>query len=271
MKNKKVEPVIVNGELYDAKKEKAKNKVKKEEKLPQTSSPASNVILTILGIILIIYGVNSIINKDNKKQEEPSNSNNNAVVIKQVDKFSSVEEYVKFLQLDYDEYVSIFSEEDTKNMTVGLNVKDMSNNAILSLAAKNINKNRKEAEIKEEELKTSVNNLFGNVNYDKEKFSYNNIEYTYNNETERYYLLSNRNILKNYDTITLIEINNLVARVYTAYTSIDGKKSYTLNKQTLKNIITKDNIEQYKNELKYFEYSFSKDKNSYNLESIAIK
>lgn len=270
MKNKKVVPVIVNGELYDEKESRDKNKPKKEEKIPQASSPASNIALTILGIILIVYGVYSVINKDNKKEEPTSNITSN-VSVKEINKFTSVDDYINLLELSYDDFMSIFDENDIKNMTYGLKVKDISNNAKMALAAKNINHDKNELEIKDTELNMSMYNIFGNVSYNKEKFNYSNLEYTYNNETERYYLLLEKEKANNFNTYTIVEKDNLIVRVYTAYTSIDNAKSYTLNKQTLKNVITKENINNYKDTLKYFEYVFSKNNDSYILESITIK
>ena len=260
----KVVPLIVNGEINDGRNKKIK-KVK-EEKLPTKRFNFTDFILCVLGVILIIYGVNSIINKPAEKEEEKEVSSNSNVVEKKDE--NNYEEYFSF---DAAELTNIYSPEDITAMANRLSIENLSNNAKLSLAARITVDNNY---ILESDLDKSAKELFGNVSYTKDGFTYGNRVYIYNSETGRYYLKNiDSNIKVSYLVYNYMETdksdNGMVIRDYILYT--DNTKKWTINNDIVDNSINKTTMKDNKSKLRYFEYTFVKDNDEYHLTSISIK
>ena len=75
MKKEEKAPLIVEGELYTTKRYKTKiNRTKtKEVKLPTKRFTIVDIILTLVGIAMIVYGVYGLVNhKDTKKDKKKS-------------------------------------------------------------------------------------------------------------------------------------------------------------------------------------------------------
>ncbi len=274
---KEVTPIIVNGELNMRKKQKVKNA--QRDNLPKKTFGFSDIILSLIGFLLVIYGVYTIINKEEKENDiknEPVQSN----IIDQTKKDGlTIDSIKKYLSFSKEELSNIYSLEDLQQMANGLNVANLSNNAKLSLAMKFTKPHvvEKERYVLEDELDNSIKNLFGNaIVYQKAAFTFGDNIYTYNQEMKRYYLMDNTkkmNLAYNkFDYSEAEEIDDkLIIREYIAYTDLSGTKSWTLNNMALTVVINERNIkEQYKN-FKCFEYEFVKVDDSYQLVTITIK
>lgn len=262
--NDKIVPVIVNGELNTGK----KRKRKKEEPLPQKTFRFSDIVLTIIGVLLIVYGVYGLINKEPDKKEVENSNETSEVKI-------NFEEY---LVLNAVENTNVYSNEDLTNMNNGLLSIDLSNNAKLALGSRLVDKHTidNEVYILEEELDNGIKKLFGDITYIKDAFTLGDNVYVYNQETKRYYLLTNtKKINLNYQKYSHIvkeEMDNkLIIREYVGYTSLDNTRSWTLNSVNISEIINSTNIKDKYTLLKYYEYEFLKNNDRYILNKITIK
>lgn len=270
MKDKKdVVPIIVNGELNNGKK---KEIVRKEEKLPQKTFKFSDIVLTFIGICLIIYGVYGLLTKKDNKDIETLDSNLTEEKEQEQNSFK-IEDYLIFNTI---ESSNIYDKNDYANMATGLNASKLSNNSILSMGAKAINKNIDKSYITEKEMDAAIYNIFGKINVPRQAFNYGKYIYTYNQETKRYYLMSkNKSVNLNYKKYNYIdkkeENNQLTIKEYVVYTTLNNDKSWTLNNAMLTEVINDTNIKEKYNSLKYFEYQFVKQNDRYILNKITIK
>lgn len=271
---KEVTPIIVNGELNMRKKSKSNNRQK--DKLPKKSFGFSDIILSLVGLVLVVYGVYTLINKDNKAESEIVQSNIVEGTKKEESKMDSIEKYLVF---SAEELSNIYSITDLNGMINGLSINDLSNNAKLALAFKITTPHviGNETYFTEDELDASIKILFGNnITYQKESFTLGNDIYTYNQETKRYYLIDNTKTInlnyKKFDYTEKEELDNkLIVREYVAYTDSNSTKSWTLNNTLLPIIIDDNNIKEKYKDLKYFEYEFVRNDKNYHLDKIAIK
>lgn len=270
----KVIPLFVNGELNDHKRRKQANRIQ-NEKLPTKRFGAGDIFLTIIGLLLVVYGVYSVINKDNNKQEESVNKESN---ITSNIEFNNNLDYTKYLELDEIEEKRLYTSSDLSLLNTGLNVEELSNNAKLALSSRLANKHTIDGKtyILESDLDSSIKTLFGNINYTNSSFTYGVNTYTYNQETKRYYLMDDSieaNLsYKKYNYIVKEDTDNgMIIKVYVAYTSLDGSFSTTLSQIKLESVIDSNNIKQEYNKLKYYEYEFIKENDDYHLTKISIK
>lgn len=271
---KEVTPIIVNGELNMRKKSKSNNRQK--DKLPKKSFGFSDIILSLIGLVLVVYGVYTLINKDNKTESENVQSNIVEGTKKEESKMDSIEKYLVF---SAEELSNIYSITDLNGMINGLSINDLSNNAKLALAFKITTPHviGNETYFTEDELDASIKILFdNNITYQKESFTLGNDIYTYNQETKRYYLIDNTKTInlnyKKFDYTEKEELDNkLIVREYVAYTDSNSTKSWTLNNTLLPIIIDDNNIKEKYKDLKYFEYEFVRNDKNYHLDKIAIK
>lgn len=267
---KEVVPLIINGEINDGRNKKKKNNFS-NERLPKKRFTFADVLLTIVGIALVVYGVNTLLNpKEKEKNEEKSNTSE----IKKDE--VKAEDLKKYIPTELSDFYNIYSKEDINNMKNELSIKNLSNNAIISLASRLAPTYGSDNDryYLEEDIDSSVNKLFGNISYAKTKFNYGNYEYTYNQETKRYYLLNssskyNQNLHK-YDYIDLEDKKDYVLiKDYIVYsinnisTLVDGTK--------LNLAIDNSNIKDNLSNIKYIEYKFEKQDNDYKLVTISIK
>jgi len=285
MKNEKdnVTPLFINGEFNDRAK-RTRPTLNNNEKLPTKRYGFSDLLLTLIGVALVGYGIYMFMNKEETKKED--DKSNTTVTETKKQNSNSTKETKE--EIDIDKLVSftetsekrLFTSSDLKLLSTGLETSMMSNNLKLSLGAriseKNLFDNNTNAYILGEELDKKMKLLFGNVNYDKSVFFYGYNTFTYNQETNRFYLYQNTQTsnlnYKRYNHITKEEKdNNLIVKVFVAYTTLDKTKSTTLNNVALKNIINESNIKDYINELKYLEYDFVKEDGSYHLKKITLK
>lgn len=272
---KEVTPIIVNGELNIRKK--SKNNSHQKDRLPKKSFGFSDIILSLIGLILVIYGIYTLINKE-ENNVESENVQSNIVEDTKKEEFK-IEEIEKYLIFSAEELSNVYNAIDINGMINGLSVNDLSNNAKLSLAFKLTTPHVIEGEtyFLEDELDNSIKTLFGNnITYKNESFTLGNNIYTYNQETKRYYLLDdNKTINLNYKQFEYTEKeeidNKLIVREYIAYTDLNNTKSWTLNNTLISTIIDANNIKEKYNELKYFEYEFVKNDTNYQLSKITIK
>ncbi len=272
---KEVTPIIVNGELNIRKK--SKNNSHQKDRLPKKSFGFSDIILSLIGLILVIYGIYTLINKE-ENNVESENVQSNIVEDTKKEEFK-IEEIEKYLIFSAEELSNAYSATDINGMINGLPVNDLSNNAKLSLAFKITTPHvvGGETYFLEDELDTSIKTLFGNnITYQKDGFTLGNNIYTYNQETKRYYLIDNTKIInlnyKKFDYTEKEELDNkLIVREYVAYTDLNSTKSWTLNNTLLSVIIDDNNIKEKYKELKCFEYEFIKGDNNYQLDKITIK
>ncbi len=261
-KNKDI-PLIVNGELNIGKK-----RVVKEKKLPTKRFGMLDIFLTLIGIVLVIYGVYTITNKD-KEDSENSNIQEQKTDIRRVD-------YKRLITFS-DEEINIYSSEDYIGMKNGLTANNLSNNAKLALASKVAIKDiyNEKTCITATEMDNSIKYLFGDISYTSESFIVGNRIYTYNQETKRYYLMSNINKNLTYIKYDYIEKNEmddtLIITDYVAYTFEAQNRTISITKQPVEHLITNANIQQDYNLLEHYEYKFIKKDNRYILESITIK
>jgi predicted RecB family endonuclease len=262
-----VTPVIKDGELYTG--EKKKKELPAE---PPKSGKGGNILLSLLAIAVIIYGVNSMLNKDNTKEEEAPKSN--IVEEKKDDTETKTIETVDVLKsyviLSVDNSYNIFTSEDNSKLLTGLN--QFSNNYILAISSLKCNHFDKSGTIDGEEMDKQVSNIFGNVEYKKEPFTIGNKKYTYNQELNKFYILSSEgavNYLK-YNYVNVREEENKVyIDEYVVYTN--ATSSVTLANTKLPNKIDGTNINTNYKSLKYYEYEFTKNNDDYVLTSITIK
>lgn len=272
-----VTPIIVNGELNTRKKN--KKKMCRRDLLPKKSFGFGDIVLSLIGLLLVIYGFYTIINKDNKANIRKDDTVDSNIVSNTNREKLNSDSIKNNLQFSKEELSNVYSPSDLQEMIKGLNVINLSNNAKLALALKFSNPHviGNEIYILDEELDRSMKALFGNdIIYQKDTFTLGNNIYTYNQETKRYYLLDNTKTINlmyqkhSYNEVEEIG-DKLVVREYIAYTDLNGIKSWTLNNIMIQVVINENNIkEQYKN-LKYFEYVFQKNGDNYQLVTITIK
>lgn len=272
---KEVTPIIVNGELNIRKK--SKNNSHQKDRFPKKSFGFGDIILSLIGLALVIYGVYTLVNKE-ENNVESENVQSNIVEDTKKEEFK-IEEIEKYLIFSAEELSNVYSATDINGMINGLSVNYLSNNAKLALAFKITTPHvvGDETYFLEDELDTSIKTLFGNnITYQKEGFTLGNNIYTYNQETKRYYLLNNTKTInlnyKKFDYTEKEELDNkLIVCEYVAYTDLNSTKSWTLNNTLLPVIIDDNNIKEKYKELKYFEYEFVKNDNNYQLDKITIK
>ena len=267
--DKKVVPLIVNGEINDGRNKKQKHV--REEKLPTKRFTFGDVFLTLVALGLVVYGVFSVINPKEKENKE-SNSNVQETKKEEV----TADDLKKYIPVNLSDFYNLYSKDDINNFKIGLSAKNLSNNAILSLASRlaPTHGNSEDSYYLEEDIDAAVKKLFGNITYTKSKFSYGDYEYTYNQETKRYYLLSNsiktNSNVKKYDYLEVIDNkDSILIKDYLVYSYnnstllIDGTK-IALN-------IDDSNIKDNKDSIKYIEYKFDKNEDNYILSTITIK
>ena len=287
MKNEKdnVTPLFINGEFNDrVKRNRPTMNNNGNEKLPTKRYGFSDFLLTLIGVALVGYGIYMFMNKDNTKKED-SNSNS---AVKEEKKSNSNSNKEKKETIDYDKLVSftetsekkLFTSSDLKLLSTGLETSMMSNNLKLSLAAriteKHLFDNDTNAYILGSDLDNKMKLLFGETNYSKSAFYIGFNNFTYNQETNRFYLYQNiqtSNLnYKRYNYVVKEEKDNtLIVKDYVAYTTLDKTKSSTLNNTKLTTIITDDNIKDEISNLKYLEYEFVLEDGSYHLKKITLK
>lgn len=270
-KDKKVAPLIVDGELYSAKRyrNKISKKNTKEDKLPTKRFTIVDIILTLIGVLMVGYGIYGLVNKPDtskevKKEEKKTEEKINF-------------DYSKYVVLNIDEY-SIYTDEDINNMNSGLSTKDMSNSAKLYLASRLCTKVEEDGitYIKEDDLDNGFKKIFGNITYTKETFIGYNQNYTYDKDNHRYIITPSDIISlssnKKYNHIEReIKDNKLIYREYVAFTDYDGLRSYTLGNVKLDEAVNNNIFLEDLKKLKYYEYEFIKKDNSYILNKITIK
>ncbi len=270
MKTKKVVPIIINGELNDNESNKGKKKKVKVEKLPTKQFTFLDVLLTLVGFAIIIYGITTLIPK--KEKEEPIDASND--INEEKEELEDIS-LAPLVTLNLDESINTYTTEDLNNMSNGLLVSSLSNNAILSLAARNVNwhKENEVTYLTYAELDEVIHNLFGEINYVAEPFTYGTKSYTYNQSTSRYELLEDQKLAHDFKMYYHIDEQNdgtnIIVREYIAYTN--AEKSWTIGNLPLSVIIDDLNIDSDYSQLKCFEYHFVKSNDKYLLQQIAIK
>ena len=269
-------PIIVNGELRVNQK---RNRTKKDDFKEPKKNPFADLLLTLICIGLIGYGVYTLVNKDDKKENKKSNSNSNVTSNVESNSNSNIKtiKYEDDLILTKLESTNLYSKADLAAMNTqeGLSVVNLSNNAAMALASKIADKKVADGKIyiTEEELDNSIKQLFGTKEYIKRAFVCGKDLYTHNQETKMYYVLEESNNKITYSKYDYVEKNEqndtLVIKNYVLYN--DGVKSWTLNNTALTETVTKDNMKENLNLLKYYEYKFNKINDNYYLSNISIK
>lgn len=269
-------PIIVNGELRVNQK---RNRTKKDDFKEPKKNPFADLLLTLICIGLIGYGVYTLVNKDDKKENKKSNSNSNVTSNVESNSNSNIKtiKYEDVLILTKLESTNLYSKADLAAMNTqeGLSVVNLSNNATMALASKIADKKVADGKtyITEEELDNSIKQLFGTKEYIKRAFVCGKDLYTHNQETKMYYVLEESNNKITYSKYDYVEKNEendtLVIKNYVLYN--DGVKSWTLNNTALTETVTKDNMKENLNLLKYYEYKFNKINDNYYLSNISIK
>lgn len=260
--NKDIIPIIIDGEINDGR-QRRKQKTIDNARLPKKKFTIIDILLTLISLAFIVYGLNSMLNKDNKKENKKVNNDT-----------INYKVYLKYIPSNIVDGYNIYSTEDNVLLNDTLLVSNLSNNAILSFGSRIASKVSvdKEKYITEEEMDNSIKKIFGNIEYTKESFKYGDKSYYYNKETKRYYLESTNNLNITFDRIDYVdykdEDNKLIIRDYVVFTYLD--KQTTLG-GTMVNSITKDNIKDNLNNIKYYEYIFDKNNDGYVLKSISIK
>ena len=269
-------PIIVNGELRVNQK---RNRTEKDDFKEPKKNPFADLLLTLICIGLIGYGVYTLVNKDDKKENKKSNSNSNVTSNVESNSNSNIKtiKYEDVLILTKLESTNLYSKADLAAMNTqeGLSVVNLSNNAAMALASKIADKKVADGKIyiTEEELDNSIKQLFGTKEYIKRAFVCGKDLYTHNQETKMYYVLEESNNKITYSKYDYVEKNEendtLVIKNYVLYN--DGVKSWTLNNTALTETVTKDNMKENLNLLKYYEYKFNKINDNYYLSNISIK
>ena len=266
--NKDIVPLIVNGEINDGRNKKVKKQ--NNEKLPTKRFTIGDLFLTLIGLLLVGYGVYNVINDDKKDNEEVEEKEE----VKE-EKFD-IEELKNYIPSRIDEVYNLYTVEDLNSMKNELPVANLSNNAILSLASRLCESHgvSNEKYYLDTDMENAIKKLFGDISYTKSKFSYGNYSYTYNQETKRYYLLDNSSKL-NQDTkivkyTDLINNNDTVlVRNYILYKV--GQNTKMIDGTISDNTIDESNIKDNLSNIKYYEYKFEKKDDKYILVSISIK
>lgn len=266
--NKNVVPLIVNGEINDGRNR--KNKPVKEEKLPTKKFTFFDFILSLIGVALVVYGVMNFSIED-KKETKNSSSNVESNVTSQENEVKNEIDYKKLITFDKYEIYNIYSSNDLSLMTNGLDVTNLSNNAKIAIVSR-ISPNKGNY-ILVDELDKTFKRIF-DTTYEKDEFIRGNYVYTYNKETGRYYLKSNeKNQNITYNFYNYIEEekngNDLILKDYVLYESNTNK--WSLSNTIVDSSVTKDNMKDNKDKLKYFEYKFTKSNDDYILKTITIK
>lgn len=263
--NKDVVPLIINGEINDGRELRKKKNIN-NVKLPKKRFTFLDLLLTLLGIVFVGYGIYTMVYDDKKEDKKDSNITSN----KKID----TNKYLKYIPSNLIDGYNIYSKEDSSLLLNTISVDKLSNNAIMSFGARvaQSTKVSEEQYIKEEELDKAIKNIFGDIKYNKESFSYGNKTYIYNSETKRYYLESKNDINLSFDRIDYVDLSNndneLVIRDYVVLVFSDKQ---TLLDGNIITDITKNNIKDNLNKIKYYEYKFVKEKDNYLLKTISIK
>ncbi len=273
MNERDTKPIIVNGELNLGDKPKKKKNDTSNVVLPTKHFTIGDALLSLLGILLVIYGISTFFGGDKKEEvEEPK-----VMEEEQEKEAMTTTDAINYVSLSQSELTNIYSKEDLEAMKVGLEVNNLSNNAKLSLASRistRVNVDGK-VMIEEEEMDASMKKIFGDdITYIKSAFSYGDNVYTYNQETKRYYLLDDsikvKNDYRQYHFVESIPNNDfLTIRHYIAYS--DEFHSWTLNDKSLNVLINNTNIKDNYQDFSYYEYEFRFIDNNYYLIKISLK
>ena len=273
MNERDTKPIIVNGELNLGDKPKKKKNDTSNVVLPTKHFTIGDALLSLLGILLVIYGISTFFGGDKKEEvEEPK-----VMEEEQEKEAMTTTDAINYVSLSQSELTNIYSKEDLEAMKVGLEVNNLSNNAKLSLASRistRVNVDGK-VMIEEEEMDASMKKIFGDdITYIKSAFSYGDNVYTYNQETKRYYLLDDsikvKNDYRQYHFVESIPNNDfLTIRHYIAYS--DEFHSWTLNDKILNVLINNTNIKDNYQDFSYYEYEFRFIDNNYYLIKISLK
>lgn len=273
----KTTPLFVNGELNDSTRRRKARKIQ-NEKLPTKRFGAADIFLSLIGLVLIGYGVYNIVYKDDNEKFDSNSSSNSNITSNEIEKEVKKIDYTKYIELDAIEEKNVFNSEDILLFSNGGDISNISNNAKLALASKLAKKHVIDGKsyILEEEMDKSIKDLFGSINYIKSKFVIGNDVYTYNQETKRYYLLDNTEkfnlTYKKYNYSEMEENDNkMIIKNFVGYTDNNNTFSTTLGNVRLDVVISNDNIKDNISILKYYEYEFIKENDSYKLISISIK
>lgn len=275
-----VTPLFVNGELNDSTRRRNARKIN-NEKLPTKRYGAPDLLLSIIGLLLVGYGVYNIVYKDDiEKNNSVSNSNlsNSNITSNETKDVNQKIDYTKYIELSAIEEKNIFNADDKLIINNNGQISNLSDNAKLALASKLANKHIIDGKsyILEDDMDKSIKDLFGNISYVKSKFIIGNDVYTYNQETKRYYLLDDSKkynltyVRYNYSIVEEKD-NKMIIKNYVGYTDDNNTFSITLGGNKLNVVINNENIKDNISILKYYEYEFIKNDGKYILNSISIK
>lgn len=275
-----VTPLFVNGELNDSKRRRNVRKIN-NEKLPTKRYGAPDLLLSIIGLLLVGYGVYNIVYKDDiEKNNSVSNNNlsNSNITSNETKKDVERIDYTKYIELNAIEGINVFNSDDKLVINGNGQISNLSNNAKLALASKQVTKHTidNDTYILEADMDKSIKDLFGDLSYTKSKFVIGNDIYTYNQETKRYYLLDDSEkynltyVRYNYSTVEEKD-NKMIIKNYVGYTDNNNTFSTTIGGIKLNVVLNDSNIKDNISLLKYYEYEFIKDGDKYILNTISIK
>ena len=206
-----------------------------------------------------------------KEEKEPEVTSNEGISNTPKEEKETVETLKSYVVLPGDYSVNIFTSEDNQKLPNGLN--NFSNNYILAISSLKCKSFDKKGTIDGEEMDSKVKAIFGNYNYTKGNFTIGSKTYTYNQETDKYYVLSNSGATNNFIKYNYVETREEEEIVYideyVVYTN--ATSSVTLGNVKLPSKIDGTNIQANYKSLKYYEYTFSKVNDDYVLTSITIK
>lgn len=271
-KKRKDEPYFVNGELRFGERKKEQKDDYKEVK----ESKVKDLLVTLLALVLVIYGVYTLFNKDKSKKDDSA-----PVELKTEEESNKVtpkENLYQKVVLNTVEEKYAYSKEDYMNMTNGINPELLSNNAKLSLGAKQckLNTYTTVSYIDGKDMDNSIKKLLGNINYKKESFRYGNKHFLYNDDLDRFYLeyTSEETIdYVKYTDIEVIEDNNntYIIKESVLYNDVLNTKSWSLNTNYFTIFISNLNKKDYMGILKGYVYTFTKTNDNYILTNIKIQ
>lgn len=271
-KKRKAEPYFVNGELRFGDREKEVKDDYKEVK----ESKGKDLLVTLLAFILVLYGVSTLFNKDNKKKED-----NKEVELKLEEdrnKTYTKDNLYQIVSLNTLEEKNAYSKEDYMNMGNGISPELLSNNAKLVLGAKQckLNTYTTLSYIDGKDMDKSIKKILGNINYKKEAFIYGNMYFIYNEELDRYYLEKTTDEKLDYVKYSYKEVledneNTYIIKESVLYNDVLNTKSWTLNTTYFTIFISNLNKDDFKDILKGYVYTFTKSNNEYILTNIKIQ
>lgn len=236
----------------------------------------------VLLLLIIAISISFMLKKDNKV-----NSNKNEDVSKY--NYYDVLSYLKLNDLP-DEYYGYFYKKD------GFNTNDISNNIKIYMAIRKVIADKsltENIEIKASDVEDALKTIFGSsvkynhqsiignnisyttFNYDKDKNIYkeDKLKCTENCESPRNDSIISK-IVKTNNNDDIIEVYEMVGFVATGYNLQDKKVVYYIYKDIDKKQLvgTSDiySIDQYKDKLSTYKYTFRKDKNNYYFEKVEL-